>query len=180
VSSDAELRERLTVANERLADALLMFESEDARLTHLADVIDELARAIRAIDGLGANLDPSTRLPTGDPLPHELDRDGPRTPVLAWQGFDRALEALLARRDAPPIDLAALADGYEQLAQAARKVVAALRSSIDSYASELIRCTLCNKRRSEVPEMVIGPGKFVCSECVELCVEILEERRDAD
>jgi hypothetical protein len=31
-----------------------------------------------------------------------------------------------------------------------------------------------------VPEMVIGPGKVVCSECVELCVEILKERRDAD
>lgn len=180
MSSDAELRERLTVANERLADALLMFESEDARLSHLADVIDQLAGALRAIDALGAKLDPSTRLPASDPLPHELDRDGPRTPVLAWQGFDRALEALLARRDAPPIALAALADGYEQLARAARKVVAALRSSVDSYATELIRCTLCNKRRSEVPEMVIGPGKFVCSECVELSVEILEERRDAD
>jgi hypothetical protein len=127
VSSDAELRERLTVANERLADALLMFDGEDARLGHLADVIDELAVALRAIDVLGAKLDPSTRLPTSDPLPNELHRDGPRTPVLAWQGFDRAVEALLARRDAPPIDLAALADGYQQLVRAARKVVAALR-----------------------------------------------------
>lgn len=180
MSSDAELRERLTVANERLADALLMFESEDARLSHLADVIDGLAGALRAIDALGPKLDPSTRLPASEPLPHELDRDGPRTPVLAWQAFDRALEALLAWRDARPVDLAALADGYEQVALAARKVVAALRSSVDSYATELIRCTLCNKRRSEVPEMVIGPGRFVCSECVELCVEILEERRDAD
>jgi hypothetical protein len=178
--SDAELRERLTVANDRVADALLMFESEDARLSHLADVIDELAAALRAIDALGAKLDPSTRLPTSEPPPHELDRDGPRTPVSPWQGFDRALEALLARRDAPPIDLAVLEDGYEQLARAARKVVAALRSLADSYASELIRCTLCGKRRSEVPDMVIGPGKFICSECVELCVEILEERRSAD
>ncbi|MGZ4218684.1 MAG: ClpX C4-type zinc finger protein [Solirubrobacteraceae bacterium] len=180
MSTDGELRERLTVANERLADALLMFESEDARLSHLADVINELAGALRAMDSLGAKLDPSIRLPASEPLPHELDRDGPRTPVLAWQGFDRALEALLARRDAPPIDLAVLADGYDHLAQAARNVVAALRSSADSYASELIRCTLCNKRRSEVPDMVIGPGKFICSECVELCVEILEERRGVD
>ena len=76
--------------------------------------------------------------------------------------------------------MAALADGYEQLAQAVRNVVEALRSEADSYASELIRCTLCNKRRSEVPEMVIGPGKFVCSECVALCTAILEEDRDAD
>ena len=100
--------------------------------------------------------------------------------MLAWQRLDRAFEALLARRDAPPIDLAALADCYDQLAQAARNVVAALRSSADPYASELIRCTLCNKRRSDVPDMVIGPGKFICSECVELCVEILEERPGAD
>lgn len=180
MSSDAELREQLTVANERLADALMMFESEDARLSHLADVIDELAVVLHAVDALGVKPNPSMRLPTSDPLPHELDRDGPRTPVLAWQGFDRALEALLARRDAPPIDLAELADGYQQLARAARTVVAALRSSADSYASELIRCTLCNKRRGEVPEMVIGPGKFICSECVELCTAILEEDRDAD
>jgi len=47
VSTHAELRERLTVANERLVDALLRFESEDARLSHLADVIDELAGAPR-------------------------------------------------------------------------------------------------------------------------------------
>jgi len=180
VSTDAELRERLTVTNDRLADALLMFESEDARLSHLADVIDELAAALRAIDAVGVKPNPSMRLPTSEPLPHELDRDGPRTPVLAWQEFDRAFEALLGRRDAPPIDLAALADGYEHLALATRKVVAALRSSADSYASELIRCTLCNRRRSEVPDMVIGPGKFICSECVELCVEILEERRATD
>ena len=91
MSTDAELRERLTVANERLVDALLMFESEDARLSHLADVIDELAGALRAIDVLGAKLDPSTRLPASEPLSHELDRDGPRTPVLAWQGFDGRL-----------------------------------------------------------------------------------------
>ena len=180
MSSDAELRERLTVANERLADALMMLEGEDARLSHVADVIDELAGVLRETDAAGIKTNPSMRLPTSEPLPHELDRDGPRTPVLAWQGFDRALEALLARRDAPPIDLAALADGYEQLAQAARNVVEALRSEADSYASELIRCTLCNKRRSEVPEMVIGPGRFVCSECVALCTAILEEDRDGD
>jgi hypothetical protein len=40
--------------------------------------------------------------------------------------------------------------------------------------------TLRHKRRSEVPEMLIGPGKFICSECVELCVEALEEQREAD
>ena len=58
VSSDAELREQLTVANERLADALMMFESEDARLSHLADVIDELAVVLRAVDALGVKLEP--------------------------------------------------------------------------------------------------------------------------
>ena len=98
--------------------------------------------------------------------------------MLARQGFDGRLRRY-SRGAMPPIDLAALADGYEQLARAARKVVAALRSSADSDAPELIRCTLCNRRHSEVSEMVIGPGKFVCSECVELCVEILGERRDA-
>ena len=66
MSNDAELRERLTVANERLADALMMFESEDARLSHLADVIDELAVVLRAVDALGVKPNPSMRLPTSD------------------------------------------------------------------------------------------------------------------
>jgi ClpX C4-type zinc finger len=172
VSTDAELRERLTVANERLVDALWRFESEDARLSHLADVIDDLAG--------GA---PRDRRPWCQPRPVDTAAGQRAAVTRAWSGrpahagarlagVRRALEALLARRDAPPIDLAALADGYEQLARAARKVVAALRSSADSDATELIRCTLCNKRHSEVSELVIGPGKFVCRECVEPCVEI--------
>ena len=107
-------------------------------------------RVLRETDAAGIKPNPSTRLPTSEPLPHELDRDGPRTPVLAWQGFDRALEVLLARRDAPPIDLAALADGYEQLAQAARDVVEALRSEADSDASELVRCTLAGPVQKHV------------------------------
>jgi hypothetical protein len=33
---------------------------------------------------------------------------------------------------------------------------------------------------AELTDMVIRPGKFICTECVDLCVEILEERCDAD
>ena len=36
----------------------MMFESEDARLSHLADVIDELAVVLRAVDALGVKPDP--------------------------------------------------------------------------------------------------------------------------
>jgi hypothetical protein len=37
------------------------------------------------------------------------------------------------------------------------------------------RCTFCTKDNSEVDKMIAGAGVFICSECVSLCEEILND-----
>lgn len=37
-----------------------------------------------------------------------------------------------------------------------------------------LRCSFCNKRKSEVRHLVFGEnGNAICDECVQLCVDIL-------
>jgi len=38
---------------------------------------------------------------------------------------------------------------------------------------EGLRCSFCNKRRSEVKKLIAGPLVFICNECVEVCIDIL-------
>ncbi len=41
------------------------------------------------------------------------------------------------------------------------------------------RCSFCGKRESEVERVIAGPSpNAICSECVELCLEILVEERE--
>ena len=46
-------------------------------------------------------------------------------------------------------------------------------------AFESIRCSFCGKRATEVDRVIAGPTPAVaiCSECVELCAEIIAEGR---
>jgi hypothetical protein len=36
-------------------------------------------------------------------------------------------------------------------------------------------CSFCGKRRDQVERLVAGPGVFICADCVQLCVEIINE-----
>ena len=36
-----------------------------------------------------------------------------------------------------------------------------------------LRCSFCGKHQDQVYRLIAGPGVYVCSECVELCTEIL-------
>jgi len=36
-------------------------------------------------------------------------------------------------------------------------------------------CSFCGKRNDEVKVIVAGPNVFICDECVELCVDIVNE-----
>lgn len=38
------------------------------------------------------------------------------------------------------------------------------------------KCTFCGKGREMVSELIAGPGAYICEECIDLCVEILEEK----
>ena len=40
-----------------------------------------------------------------------------------------------------------------------------------------LRCSFCGKTQDQVGRMVAGPGVCICSDCIELCVSILEEEK---
>ena len=37
------------------------------------------------------------------------------------------------------------------------------------------RCSFCNKGHREVERVIAGPGVYICSECVTLCNDIIQE-----
>jgi len=41
-----------------------------------------------------------------------------------------------------------------------------------------IRCSFCGKRQDEVQRIIAGQGVYICNECVNLCVSILEDVED--
>lgn len=42
--------------------------------------------------------------------------------------------------------------------------------------TKLISCSFCGTDQSNVNKLVAGINVFICNECVEKCVEILEEK----
>ena len=45
---------------------------------------------------------------------------------------------------------------------------------------ESVRCSFCGKDQKQVRKMIAGPDVFICEECVDLCVEILEDEVGKD
>lgn len=44
-----------------------------------------------------------------------------------------------------------------------------------------IRCSFCNKSQEQVRKLIAGPdGAFICDECVEICMDIIEEEFDQE
>lgn len=47
--------------------------------------------------------------------------------------------------------------------------------------SDRVRCSFCGRPQSEVRKMIAGPqGAYICDECVETCMEIIDEEFGAD
>jgi ATP-dependent Clp protease ATP-binding subunit ClpX len=44
-------------------------------------------------------------------------------------------------------------------------------------ASELLRCSFCNKSQREVRKLIAGPNVYICDECVDICLDIIAEDR---
>ncbi len=38
-----------------------------------------------------------------------------------------------------------------------------------------VKCSFCGKTQEQVKKLIAGPGVYICDECVELCMEIVEE-----
>ena len=45
----------------------------------------------------------------------------------------------------------------------------------NNYMNSHPRCSFCGKESNMVQRLVAGPGVYICNECVDLCVSILEE-----
>ncbi len=41
--------------------------------------------------------------------------------------------------------------------------------------SRTVQCSFCKKRQEQVDKLIAGPGVYICNECVELCLTIIEE-----
>ena len=46
--------------------------------------------------------------------------------------------------------------------------------------SSEMRCSFCGKPHTDVAKLVAGPGVYICDNCVDLCVGVLEEATHAD
>lgn len=44
-----------------------------------------------------------------------------------------------------------------------------------SFMTKKLECSFCAKDREEVKKLVAGPGVYICDECIELCMEIVED-----
>lgn len=40
---------------------------------------------------------------------------------------------------------------------------------------DLLKCSFCGKSQKQVRKLIAGPGVYICNECIQLCVEIIEE-----
>ena len=43
-----------------------------------------------------------------------------------------------------------------------------------------LRCSFCGKYQHQVMRLIAGPGVYICDECVEQCIEIIDQERDDD
>jgi hypothetical protein len=40
---------------------------------------------------------------------------------------------------------------------------------------DVLRCSFCSKTQNEVRKLIAGPAVYICDECVDVCIEIIEE-----
>ena len=178
-------RERL--ATERNSAATVAFQTAlDAcrglptRLARIAETAETKATALRDGEDAGLMVGPHHVSADWRP-PWELRRDSPRLPVIAWQLLDRAFDQLTAVLDDPNADLDARACAFEELGKAARQVAKQLDNDGQrELSSELARCAFCGKRARDVRKIIAGPTSAICDECIDLCVEVLDEEHGDD
>jgi len=49
------------------------------------------------------------------------------------------------------------------------------KTSGDSSKGNTLYCSFCGKSQHEVRKLIAGPNVFICNECVELCMDIIQE-----
>ncbi len=44
-----------------------------------------------------------------------------------------------------------------------------------SEPSDVLSCSFCQKTQEQVKKLIVGPGAYICDDCVMLCYEIIEQ-----
>ncbi len=47
-----------------------------------------------------------------------------------------------------------------------------------SEEKKFIRCSFCGKHEDQVERIIAGPGAYICNECVQLCMHLLDDGYD--
>ena len=48
----------------------------------------------------------------------------------------------------------------------------------DNEKERTVRCSFCGKTQEQVDKLIAGPGVYICDECIELCMGIIDENAD--
>jgi ATP-dependent protease Clp ATPase subunit len=51
---------------------------------------------------------------------------------------------------------------------------------VSAQAESLLHCSFCAKSQQQVRKLIAGPGVYVCDECVQLCVDIIDDELETD
>ena len=169
-----ELVERDHLARREVDNALSAFRALRSRLERLAAAAHALAKELHEQHAFGMSATPR---PPGNPWqpPVQLRRGISRVPaVRAWQGLDRALDLIAAVLDDEHGTLLDLARAMEQLGNATEQLAQDVSNRPSSVAQVAV-CTFCGKIADHVRKVFAGDAALICDECVELCVDALEE-----
>jgi ATP-dependent Clp protease ATP-binding subunit ClpX len=49
-----------------------------------------------------------------------------------------------------------------------------------STSNASLRCSFCGKGQKEVKKLIAGPGVYICDECIDLCMDIIDEEKDKE
>src|SRR5882724_4414713 len=75
------------------------------------------------------------------------------------------------------LELIAKAFGYDNWNILSAKIDAPRSSPQDRPPQEkLLYCSFCGKNQHEVHKLIAGPAVYICDECVDLCVDIVDEQ----
>jgi len=44
-------------------------------------------------------------------------------------------------------------------------------------STQALKCSFCGKSQKQVIKLIAGPGVYICDECIELCIEIIDEEK---
>jgi ATP-dependent Clp protease ATP-binding subunit ClpX len=45
---------------------------------------------------------------------------------------------------------------------------------------DVLRCSFCNKNQRDVKKLIAGPTVYICDECVDICLDIIQEERSKE